>query len=226
MSWPGRTAGTSSPIRSDRLLVDSGPGIPPVSDHAVYGVYVTGAGLLYVGQTRDARRRLRDLPVGESHHLATTVPPEIWERVLVIQWPALITHPGAGSTTNTATGPGQLRPGHRVPAPNHLPARHDRPPQEHCRRLERTPYRNEPLPRSSRQHSAARTLSGSTSTVGPAHPSARARTRPGGYLLRRRARRVSRLALTSHCPMRRKRRSPSRQGSRFHAPPWRGPMPT
>jgi hypothetical protein len=91
MSWPGRTAGTSSPIRSDRLLVDSGPGIPPVSDHAVYGVYVTGAGLLYVGQTRDARRRLRDLPVGESHHLATTVPPETWERVLVIQWPALIT---------------------------------------------------------------------------------------------------------------------------------------
>ncbi len=74
-----------------QLLVDSGPGIPPVSDHVVYGVYVTGGGLLYVGQTSDARRRLRDLPVGESHHLATTVPPETWERVLVIQWPALIT---------------------------------------------------------------------------------------------------------------------------------------
>jgi len=75
-----------------QFLVDSGgPGIPPVSDHAVYGVYVSGGGLLYVGQTRDARRRLRDLPVGESHHLATTVPPETWERVLVIQWPALIT---------------------------------------------------------------------------------------------------------------------------------------
>jgi len=75
-----------------QLLVDSGgPGIPPVSDHAVYGVYVSGGGLVYVGQTGDARRRLRDLPVGESHHLATTVPPETWERVLVIQWPALIT---------------------------------------------------------------------------------------------------------------------------------------
>ena len=75
-----------------QLLVGSaGPGIPPVSDHAVYGVYVTGGGLLYVGQTGDARRRLRDLPVGESHHLATTVPPETWERVVVVQWPALLT---------------------------------------------------------------------------------------------------------------------------------------
>jgi hypothetical protein len=46
--------------------------------------------LLYVGQTGDARRRLRDLPVGESHHLATTVPPEIWERVVVVQWPSLL----------------------------------------------------------------------------------------------------------------------------------------
>jgi hypothetical protein len=75
-----------------QLLVGSpGPGIPQVSDHAVYGVYVTGGGLLYVGQTSDARRRLRDLPVGESHHLATTVPPETWERVIVVQWPALLT---------------------------------------------------------------------------------------------------------------------------------------
>lgn len=46
--------------------------------------------LLYVGQTKDAKRRLRDLPIGESHHLATTVPPEIWERVIVIQWPNLL----------------------------------------------------------------------------------------------------------------------------------------
>jgi hypothetical protein len=78
-----------------QLLVDSaGPGIPPVSDHAVYGVCVTGGGLLYVGQTTDARRRLRDLPVGESHHLATTVPPETWERVLVqAQWDLLARAP-------------------------------------------------------------------------------------------------------------------------------------
>ena len=61
-----------------------------VAGHVVYGVYVAGAGLLYVGQTGDAKRRLRDLPVGESHHLATMVPPETWERVIVVQWPNLL----------------------------------------------------------------------------------------------------------------------------------------
>jgi hypothetical protein len=66
------------------------PVAAPVTGHVVYGVHVAGAGLLYVGQTGDARRRLRDLPVGESHHLATTVPPEMWERVIVVQWPELL----------------------------------------------------------------------------------------------------------------------------------------
>lgn len=66
------------------------PDDEPVTGHVVYGVYVAGAGLLYVGQTGDAKRRLRDLPVGESHHLATTVPPETWERVIVVQWPELL----------------------------------------------------------------------------------------------------------------------------------------
>ena len=66
------------------------PDVPPVTGDVLYGVYVTGGGLLYVGQTRDAKRRLRDLPVGESHHLATTVPPETWERVVVVQWPDLL----------------------------------------------------------------------------------------------------------------------------------------
>jgi hypothetical protein len=61
-----------------------------VSGSALYGVWVSGGGLLYVGQTGDARRRLQDLPVGESHHLATTVPPETWERVIVVQWPSLL----------------------------------------------------------------------------------------------------------------------------------------
>lgn len=56
-----------------QLLTDN---TAPVSGHAIYGVYLADSVLLYVGQTRDARRRLRDLPVGESHHLATTVPPE------------------------------------------------------------------------------------------------------------------------------------------------------
>ncbi|GAA2423998.1 hypothetical protein GCM10010388_09200 [Streptomyces mauvecolor] len=56
----------------------------------LYGVFAAGAGLCYVGQTQEAERRLRDLPVGESHHLANTVPPELWERVIVIRWPLLI----------------------------------------------------------------------------------------------------------------------------------------
>jgi hypothetical protein len=70
------------------------PDATPVTGHVLYGVHVGGAGLLYVGQTRNAKRRLRDLPVGESHHLATTVPPETWERVIVIQWPNLLSSAG------------------------------------------------------------------------------------------------------------------------------------
>ena len=58
----------------------------------MYGVFVRGAGLAYVGQTLDARRRLRDLPIGESHHLANTIPPELWERVVVIEWPGLLSN--------------------------------------------------------------------------------------------------------------------------------------
>jgi hypothetical protein len=76
--------------RLGQLLVGTAPDGPLVTDHAVYGIYVRGGGLLYVGQTKDAKRRLRDLPVGESHHVANTVPPEIWERVIVIQWPSLL----------------------------------------------------------------------------------------------------------------------------------------
>src|SRR5450432_501422 len=55
MAWQDRRYQFAYQVR--QLLVDSGPGIPPVSDHVVYGVYVTGGGLLYVGQTRDARPR-------------------------------------------------------------------------------------------------------------------------------------------------------------------------
>lgn len=61
---------------------------PAVAGPAVYGIWLPW-GLLYVGQTREASRRLRDLPVGESHHLANTFPSEIWDRVVVIDWPAL-----------------------------------------------------------------------------------------------------------------------------------------
>lgn len=61
---------------------------PAVTGAALYGVWLPW-GLLYVGQTLDAARRLRDLPVGESHHLANTFPPETWDRVVVISWALL-----------------------------------------------------------------------------------------------------------------------------------------
>ncbi|CAM3379692.1 hypothetical protein MYCO108962_17715 [Mycobacterium colombiense] len=59
-----------------------------VSGPVIYGIWLEW-GCLYVGQTTDASRRLRDLPVGESHHVATTFPPETWDRIIVVTWPAL-----------------------------------------------------------------------------------------------------------------------------------------
>jgi len=61
---------------------------PGITGSVLYGVWLTW-GLIYVGQTGEAQRRLRDLAVGESHHLANTYPPEIWSRVAVIEWPRL-----------------------------------------------------------------------------------------------------------------------------------------
>src|ERR1039457_5435396 len=74
----------------DSLCHATAFGLPPVTGYALYGVYTLGAGLIYVGQTSQAERRLRDLPIGESHHIAVTVPAEIWERVVVVQWPKLL----------------------------------------------------------------------------------------------------------------------------------------
>jgi hypothetical protein len=76
--------------RLGRLLTEAHPPTPAAVGHALYGVYITGTGLCYVGQTKDAKRRLRDLPIGESHHLAVTIPPELWSRVIVVQWPRLL----------------------------------------------------------------------------------------------------------------------------------------
>ena len=88
MAWPDRRYRFAHQV--GELLTGPAGSDAPVTGPALYGVCVTGAGLLYVGQTSEAERRLRDLPVGESHHLATTVPPETWERVVVVQWPALL----------------------------------------------------------------------------------------------------------------------------------------
>lgn len=75
--------------RLGQVLVGSqADGEPSVTGHVVYGVWLEW-GLLYVGQTGMAERRLRDLAVGESHHLANTFPPEIWHRVVVVAWPRL-----------------------------------------------------------------------------------------------------------------------------------------
>ena len=95
MAWQDRRY--SFAYRLGQLLVSppSAAG-SPVTGHVVYGVYVPGGGLVYVGQTGEAQRRLRDLPVGESHHLATTVPPETWERVIVVEWPSMLPRLSAG----------------------------------------------------------------------------------------------------------------------------------
>ncbi|RKT53200.1 hypothetical protein C8E97_1758 [Saccharothrix australiensis] len=88
-------------------------GRPSVVGHVVYGVWLEW-GLLYVGQTGKAERRLRDLAVGESHHLANTFPPEIWHRVVVVSWPRL---PEAAELSGVF-GPGDISLGleHRLQA--------------------------------------------------------------------------------------------------------------
>lgn len=54
----------------------------------VYAVKLRGhVGAAYIGETI-GRRRLWDLPVGESHHLATTFPVMTWDRIVVIRWTA------------------------------------------------------------------------------------------------------------------------------------------
>jgi hypothetical protein len=45
---------------------------------------------LYVGESSNGLRRMWDLPIGESHHVASRFPPEAWSRVIVVQWPQLI----------------------------------------------------------------------------------------------------------------------------------------
>jgi len=92
--------------RTAELLTAGIHGSPSVTGPVVYGIHLDGAGLVYIGQTREAERRLRDLPVGESHHLANTIPPELWERVIVVQWPRLVEHvPSAEQDAIRAMGP-------------------------------------------------------------------------------------------------------------------------
>jgi hypothetical protein len=58
-----------------------------VGNNLVYGVWLVGHSTpIYVGQTLEGRRRLWDLPIGESHHLSNSFPPEIWARVVIVNW--------------------------------------------------------------------------------------------------------------------------------------------
>ena len=81
--------------RVGALLTEGQGAQAAVRGPVLYGVFTAGMGLCYVGQTQQAQRRLRDLPIGESHHLANTLPPELWDRVVVVSWPALVARVGA-----------------------------------------------------------------------------------------------------------------------------------
>ncbi len=53
----------------------------------VYGVWLHKHKTpVYIGQSMKGQRRLWDLPIGESHHLGFTFPPETWGRVVVVAW--------------------------------------------------------------------------------------------------------------------------------------------
>jgi hypothetical protein len=59
----------------------------------IYAVALADGKPIYIGQTPEPSRRLYDLPIGESHHLANTFPPELWRRVIVLDWLALAKSP-------------------------------------------------------------------------------------------------------------------------------------
>lgn len=54
----------------------------------VYAVVVRNQGCVYIGETM-SQRRLWDIPVGESHHLAATFPPSVWDRLVALRWSEL-----------------------------------------------------------------------------------------------------------------------------------------
>ena len=76
------------------LLVKDLP--PAGDDQVIYAVHLSGRHPrpVYLGTSSEGRRRLWDLPVGESHHLSNTYPPEIWESVQVLHWKRVLTEHG------------------------------------------------------------------------------------------------------------------------------------
>lgn len=65
-----------------------GPIAERESPAVIYAVWLEGdhEQPVYVGQSMEPARRLWDLPIGESHHLANSFPPEIWRVVAVEDW--------------------------------------------------------------------------------------------------------------------------------------------
>ncbi|MFT5195011.1 MAG: hypothetical protein ACI85U_002026 [Candidatus Promineifilaceae bacterium] len=54
---------------------------------AIYAVWLNKqSNPIYIGQTQDSKRRLWDLAIGESHHLANMFPPETWGKVCIFRW--------------------------------------------------------------------------------------------------------------------------------------------
>ncbi|MCU5632909.1 GIY-YIG nuclease family protein [Bacillus cereus] len=55
-----------------------------VREPIIYGVIMSNKSI-YIGQSLDSQRRIKDLPIGESHHFAKTIPTELWEKIIVIK---------------------------------------------------------------------------------------------------------------------------------------------
>lgn len=98
-----RRARYRSALTVSRALTEHADG-SPLTRSVIYGIWLH-AGLVYIGQTSDSPRRLWDLSVGESHHLANTFPCDIWTRVVVLAWPAVLGVEDGVSPDLTGIGP-------------------------------------------------------------------------------------------------------------------------
>lgn len=74
----------------------------------IYAVCLSDGAPVYVGQTPKPSRRLYDLPIGESHHLANTYPPELWRRVVVLDWTRVIRSEDLDARLNAACNSGNV----------------------------------------------------------------------------------------------------------------------
>lgn len=66
------------------------------TDQVIYAVRLMGGHSkpVYLGSSSEGCRRLWDLPIGESHHLANTYPPEVWQTVQILHWRQLLVAKG------------------------------------------------------------------------------------------------------------------------------------